>query len=104
MGDRPSEQNVGVTPLAGSEPTLTELLEWARTQPAEVEYPYYEICGCAFYQFLKARGYPVSSSGGGGFWVDKKDNEHEADIPFSVLADLPHTFGALVERIEQVSA
>jgi hypothetical protein len=80
--------------------TIADVLAWARTKPADESYPYYDTCGCALHQFLVARGLPVRLTGGGGYWVDTSGRSHQADVPFDVLANTPHTFGALAERIE----
>lgn len=80
--------------------TIADVLAWARTKPADEAYPYNDIHGCAFFQFLKERGISVSSAGGGGYWMDENYDEQQADIPFEALADEPHTFGDLADRLD----
>lgn len=49
-----------------------QFTDWVEQQDPEAEYDYDDVCGCAFYRFLDAAGYPVErgleagASGGTG--------------------------------------
>lgn len=75
---------------------------WVAEQPAERGYNYMDNCGCALAAFLRETGVDADPHVGGFGWGDK-DN---ADLnPFTgehlvyALSRLPHTFGALSERL-----
>jgi hypothetical protein len=81
--------------------SLSDVLAWARMKPAGEAYDFHDVRGCAFFQFLKARGMPVRVAGGMGHWVDLDGNDHWEDIPAGVLSAEPWTFGAFAERLEK---
>lgn len=87
---------------------IGQFRDWVATKPRDEAYDYQGHCGCAFYQFLKAAGYPVSAVGGWS-WTDEGGVEH--DIP-TRLTDFDErfscspltgggdtTFGALADRL-----
>lgn len=82
--------------------SLTEQFKaWLRTKPADEQYPYRAIYGCAVFQFLQDNGFPVRIAGGGGLWCDLDGQWHQIPgVSWGALANTPHTFGALLARLE----
>lgn len=79
---------------------LGQFRDFAASKPADETYPYYAIQGCAVYQFLKASGYPVFCAGGAGNWIDTDFRDRRIEgVSFAVLAEYPHTWGALTKRL-----
>jgi hypothetical protein len=87
--------------------TISDVLEWARTKPADERYDYVSSCRCALAQFLiatrdpNARAFP-------GSWIDGLGQDHPLDsrIDDAAQGSCPNdrTFGKLVERLEELSA
>jgi hypothetical protein len=80
--------------------TIAEFLDWARRKPANERYDYCDSSVCALAQFglETGRGHLVEASGTA--FLNRLENRrlHEA-----VLRQ-PETFGALVTRLEALSA
>jgi hypothetical protein len=82
---------------------LRDVLEWARTKPADEAYDYGEPYGCAIARFLRETGRARNPRVGEFWW---RDGEVAARIPARldalVFADRDvsqRTFGALVNRL-----
>lgn len=77
-----------------------QFADWVGQQDPEAEYDYDDVCGCAFYRFLDAAGYPVECGGGGGEWWDLDGHKRGSDIfNDGELVRRPWTFGALSQRL-----
>jgi hypothetical protein len=83
-----------------------QVADWARTKPADEAYDYTSPCGCALFQFMMERGYPVRfvyafhwvETGGQSHWFN--DGNRLAFTPASgAVAERPWTFGALADRL-----
>ena len=81
---------------------------FCRSKPADEEYDYGDVRGCAIFQFLEAAGYPLRSVGD-YYWRDTGGTEHAlpslmrsklAGGPGLVSA-FPWTFGALADRLSR---
>jgi hypothetical protein len=96
--------------------TIADVLEWARTKPADGVYRYYDPFNCALCQFLKdtlrSSGPRVVSHRAyqGGFWEDGwgEPTPYPAELEPALASQKPievdvwgeETFGALVKRLE----
>jgi hypothetical protein len=96
--------------------TIADVLEWARTKPADEVYYYYDSFDCALCQFLKgtqrADEPHVSPHRVGleGFWQDNwgEPIPYPAELEPALASQTPieddvwgaETFGALVARLE----
>ena len=81
--------------------SIPQFLAWARTKPADERYDYWDTRNCAMCQFLRDRGLPVRAAGGDGGWEDADEQWHEAPQRIPLAAE-PHTYGALVTRLEKL--
>jgi hypothetical protein len=76
--------------------TISELLEWARTKPADEEYDYIDAAYCAFGQFLReTRGWSELQC----YYHDPVDTP-EFDPKIDGALQQSRNFGALVARLE----
>lgn len=78
--------------------------DWVGKQPADAEYDYRAVCGCAFATFLKDTGICADPIVGGFQWVDRKhfdDGAHPLrDELRLALRTHPRTYGALAARLQ----
>lgn len=76
-----------------------QFTDWVRKQPADAEYDYWDVCGCAIFKFAKAAGYDVKAASGRDFTL-KSGREVPIGINAGEVAKEPYTYGALLTRLE----
>lgn len=84
------------------DPVRDALVAWLLKQPADKSYYYYDSRVCACAQFCRK-----TRSWHDWFWRYGKraEHEHEVWVRFDTLAAYkPHTFGALLQRVEALPA
>lgn len=72
--------------------TISDVLAWARTKPADERYDYNNVCNCALAQYAKARC-------GVAFVDGRSEAERYHNLGRHLIAE-PWTFGGLVKRLE----
>jgi len=76
-----------------------QFADWVARQPAEREYDYGDICGCAFHEFLVDAGFPVETVGGDN-WKNQSGVLHRLpEALATALVKKPWTFGGLADRL-----
>lgn len=85
--------------------TISDVLAWARTKPADERYDYDDVANCAMCQFLRDTGRASDPNVGSLTWDDLDNLETLDSVPFDPRLDKvvkhgSHTFGALVTRLE----
>ncbi len=101
----PAEPKVSALP--GFDPsrlTVENFAAWAKDMPAAGQYNFFNNHGCALFLFLRDSGAPVA--GVGGFtWRDHSQKRHLIPDPIrEAVASDPNTYGALADRLSQVSS
>jgi hypothetical protein len=80
--------------------TVAEFLDWARRKPADEGYCYIDSSSCALAQFGRDTGRPELVGFFGTRFLWKHLPLRDAINPEDCS---PHTFGALVQRLEALS-
>jgi len=86
--------------------SLEGLISWLETQPPEARYAYHNPRECLMYEYLKERGVPLHSTAG-DYWRDKEQKAHHvipAEINKGIVAMLPFTYGAALQRARELLA
>lgn len=85
--------------------SLESLRDWLRTKPVDEVYCWADAQTCLLGQYLKHIG---AIEIGSSYWLDANSNLHEISEQFFHVAlhghNLPHTFGAALERAEKIIA
>ncbi len=87
--------------------------DFVASKPADEAYIFLDNYNCPYAQFLKATGQATNPSVGGWDWYERYDNHIGAKIPEeltgpregsekSILASRPQTFGAMLQRLDQL--
>jgi len=81
--------------------------DWVRKQPADKEYDYYDVKECALAQFGRSLGYPNAFGVDTHFHKNTTANVVECvhvlpRMHSNIIGTVPHTFGALAERLADV--
>jgi hypothetical protein len=96
-----------MTAMPTADFTIADVLQWARTKPADEVYNFGSCGNCAFAQFLIASGHAQQPVVGGRIadkglvWFDGKGGTHYAPTEIGeAVVGLPRNFGALADRLE----
>ena len=81
--------------------------DWVRSQPEDLTYDYFDSQGCAMATFLHEVGIQFDEVRG-TYWRSKGKFNHFPDALLAapgrpgVILAIPHTYGALAERLSHV--
>lgn len=82
-----------------TEPTLEGFRDFCASKPADEAYDYYNIVGCALYQYGKAIGLDIDSAGNANLTLRGGANIYLLPTNSETVGEAPWTFGALTDRL-----